>query len=229
MSNIAYVRTFFPRRVNMYVPKMEYSASVNQNGMSRVSFGAVPVPAVNYLLNAVSIATTVTYTSANFANNSMFPHPYGANIALVCSAANVSTVVCEGWDYLGQPMSENIVLAGATQVNGVKAFKWLRQATFTGLAAATISMGFDSKLGLPYKAVRVGAETNDGQLAAAGTLQAPSLVEPQTATTLDPRGMYTLTTVPNGAAIMTATFDFQNDLSRTTGNGGLHGLPHFSN
>ena len=79
------------------------------------------------------------------------------------------------------------------------------------------------KLGLPYKAIRAMYEIGNGALAAAGTLQAPSVTDPSTATTTDPRGMYTTTTTMNGTNIISAVFNMLNDVN-TANNGGLHGI-----
>jgi hypothetical protein len=78
-------------------------------------------------------------------------------------------------------------------------------------------------LGLPYKALRAVYEIANGVVAAAGTLQAPSLVDPQTNVTTDPRGAYTTTTTMNGANIISAVFNMANDVN-TANNGGLHGI-----
>jgi hypothetical protein len=40
MPNLMANATNFPRRINNYVPAMQYSADVNYNGETRVSFGA---------------------------------------------------------------------------------------------------------------------------------------------------------------------------------------------
>ena len=109
-----------------------------------------------------------------------------------------------------------------TPVVGVKAFKSFNYVTFTS-AAMTLSIGTGVKLGLPYKALRVAYEIGNGVVAAAGTLVAPSLVDPQTNVTTDPRGTYTTTTTMNGANIISAVVNCANDVN-TSNNGGLHGI-----
>ena len=42
MPNLMAMPTNFPRRINIYVPAMAYSADVNYNGETRVNFGAPP-------------------------------------------------------------------------------------------------------------------------------------------------------------------------------------------
>ena len=93
----------------------------------------------------------------------------------------------------------------------------------TATAGITVNIGTGAGLGLPYKAIRAGYEIANGVVAAAGTLTAGALTDPQTATTADPRGTYTTTTTMNGTNIISAAFDFVNDVN-TSNNGGLHGL-----
>jgi hypothetical protein len=131
-------------------------------------------------------------------------------------------VIVSGWDYLGQPIAESLTLNGTTPVIGVKAFKSFNNVTFTA-AATTLSIGTGAKLGLPYKAVRAIYEIGNGVLAAAGTLNAASLTDPQTNVTPDPRGTYITTTAMNGANIISGVFNMLNDVN-TSNNGGLHGL-----
>ena len=131
-------------------------------------------------------------------------------------------VIVFGWDYLGQPIAESLTLNGTTAVVGNKCFKNLNYMSFTG-TAATVNVGTGVKLGVPYKALRVSYEIANGQAAAAGTLQPPSLVDPQTNVTTDPRGAYTTTTTMNGVNIISAVFDCVNDVN-TNNHGGLHGL-----
>jgi hypothetical protein len=217
--------SFFPIRVNEYVPAMQYSADVNYNAATRVSFGSPVANNATLVANAISIAAA---TSADLTSIAQFPETYGRCLSVVASGAATSTLTINGWDYLGQPISELITLTGATPVVGNKAFKTFRQVVInTTTAATTVNIGSGAKFGLPFKAIRCQFEVANGVLAAAGTLQAASLVDPPTATTTDPRGLYTPTTTPNGTTAIDATFDFINDVS-ATGRGGLMGLPHFA-
>jgi hypothetical protein len=79
---------------------------------------------------------------------------------------------------------------------------------------------------LPYKAIRCAYEIQAGVLAAAGTLIAAILTDPQTASTGDPRGCYTATTTFDGSTVISGIFEFINDIN-TSGNGGLHGIRQF--
>jgi len=218
MPNLMANATNFPRRINMYVPAMAYSADVNYNGETRVNFGAPAAASTTAILNAGSMTgvTSIDLSSASIAD------AYGRCIQVAASGANATVVTINGWDYLGQPLAESLTLNGATPVVGNKAFKSFSNVTITA-AATTLSIGTGVKLGLPYKAIRVVYEIGNGALAAAGSLQAPSVVDPATATTTDPRGLYTTTTTMNGANIISAAFNMLNDVN-TANNGGLHGI-----
>ena len=218
MPNLMANATNFPRRINSYVPAMAYSADVNYNGETRVNFGAPAAASTTAILNAGSMTgvTSIDLSSASIAD------AYGRCIQVAASGANATVVTINGWDYLGQPLAESLTLNGATPVVGNKAFKSFSNVTITA-AATTLSIGTGVKLGLPYKAIRAVYEIGNGALAAAGSLQAPSVVDPATATTTDPRGLYTTTTTMNGANIISAAFNMLNDVN-TANNGGLHGI-----
>lgn len=207
----------------MYVPAMAYSADVNFNGETRVNFGAPLAAVTTAILNLQSIAAA--NTGFDLSAIAASPDTYGRNITVVASGAATSNVTLYGWDYLGQPMVESFTLNGATPVVGSKAWKSFSYATWGLTAGTTISVGWGSKLGLPYKTIRCAYEIGNGALAAAGTLQAPSTTDPATSTTTDPRGMYTTTTTMNGTNIISAVFDMLNDVN-TSNHGGLHGIQH---
>jgi hypothetical protein len=215
--------TNFPRRINNYVPNMQYASDVNYNGGTRVNIGFPQAANATIVGNAISIANAGT---TDLSNVTQFPETYGRNLTLVASGASTATVTVRGWDYLGQPLSEQFTLNGATPVAGNKAFKSFNSVTYTATAGTTINIGSGTKFGLPYKAIRCQFETAGGVLAAAGTLQAPNLADPQTATTTDPRGMYTPTTTPDGSTVITAVFDMMNDINLAN-HGGLHGIAQF--
>lgn len=219
MANVMAIGTNFPRRINMYVPAMAYSSDVNYNGATRVNFGAPLAANATSLLNAASVAAGA---SLDLSGVAAIPDPFGRNVVLVAGAAMATAAVVYGWDYLGQPIAEQFTMNGTTPVIGNKAFKALNYVSYTA-TATTLSIGTGVKLGLPYKTLRVGYEIANGVVAAAGTLQPPSLVDPQTNVTTDPRGTYTTTTSMNGANIISASCDCVNDVN-TSNHGGLHGL-----
>jgi len=224
MPNVMTNPTNFPRRINTYVPAMMYSADVNYNGVTRVSFGAPAANNATLVANALSLTPTGALDLSSVAP---FPETYGRTVTIVASAANANTVSLYGFDYLGQPIREDLVLNGTTPVNGKKAFKSFLNLTNGTTSATTCNIGSGSGLGIPYKALRAEWEVANGAAAAAGTLTAPVLTDPQTATTGDPRGTYAPTTSLNGTNIISAAFSFANDVN-TSNNGGLHGIRHYT-
>ena len=205
-----------------YVPACAYSAEVIHGSPYEVDFGT-PIAAVAAgILAATSIATAVD--TSTFVTDTA-DAPFGRNVTVVASGAAISTVTVTGKDYLGQPMNELLTLNGATPVIGVKAFKWIDRVVAGITAATTINLGFGSRVGLPYRMSVCIGEIGNGAAAAAGTLTAPNLTDPQTTTTTDPRGLYTPTTALNGTNRIMATFLPYNILN-ASGNGGLFGIKH---
>jgi hypothetical protein len=222
MPNLEAVPTNFQRRINNYVPAMQYSADVNYNGETRVNFGAPPAANATGVSSAVSINTAGQF---DLSGVTALVDPFGRNLTVVASGAASGTFVVNGWDYLGQPVAEQFTLNGATPVVGNKCFKSFNYATFQAAAGVTVNIGTGVKLVLPYKALRAAYEIGNGVAVAAGTLQAASLIDPATLTTSDPRGAYTTTTTMNGANIISGVFNMANDVN-TVNHGGLHGLQH---
>jgi hypothetical protein len=222
MPNLMATATNFPRRINNYVPAMQYSADVNYNGETRVNFGAPPAANATLIANAVNINTA---GQVDLSAVAAVVDPFGRNLVVVASGAATSNVTVYGWDYLGQPAAESFTLNGVTPVVGNKCFKAVNYATFGATAGTTVNIGTGVKLGLPYKAVRVAYEIANGALVAAGTLQAASTVDPALNTSSDPRGAYTTTTTMNGVNIISGVFNMLNDVN-TANHGGLHGIQH---
>jgi len=218
--------TFYPRRLSVYVPAMQFASDVNNNGVTRVSFGSPANTGAATVLSAQSIATAGSTTTTLLTNNEL-DGTWGRVLKVVASGAATSTVTIDGWDYLNQPITEVLTLNGATIVNGKKAFKWIRKVTWGATGGTTINLGTLNVFGLPYKAVGVYREIVDGALGTTGTLTAPVLTDPQTSTTGDPRGTYTCNATPDGTKVIEAVFDFINDVN-SSGNGGLHGIAHYA-
>jgi hypothetical protein len=219
---VARVASFRNRRYNSYVPSCGYACDVIHGAPYQVDFGTPAAAVATGILNATSIATAVD-TNTFVADTA--DAPFGRNITVVASGAATSNVTVYGKDYLGQPMTESFTLNGNTPVVGRKAFKWVDRITAGVTAATTINVGFGSRVGLPYRMSQVIAEHANGAGAAVGTLTAPDLTDPQTSTTLDPRGLYTPTTALNGSNRILATFVPYNVLN-ANGNGGLFGIRH---
>lgn len=212
-------------RANKYVPAMQYSADAENNAPIRIDFGTPAASETTSIANAVSIAAAVDTTLA-------VPVVAGATWGqiprMVLSGAGTPTVVVFGYDFWGQPMSNTMTGNGTTAVNGTKAFKTVTRYTSTLVAATTLSIGFAGILGLPYKAIKVLTEELDDVIVGTlGTLATPVLTDPQTATTGDPRGLYTPQSTLTGTARLKAHFLFSND-KNASGNGGFMGIRHFT-
>lgn len=216
---------------NYYVPAMQAGGDLGQLlGPSRVSLGAVALAAAAGILSAAdnSVVGDILPSAFAAAYTTAKMGPFGRNVTVVASGAATSTVIVIGRDYLGQPMRETLTLNGTTPVVGLKAFKYIDKVNIpVGTAATTINLGWGTRMGLPYKTRAVYREYEDDVLAAAGTLTAPVVTDPQTATTGDPRGTYILTGTPNGVKIFDIDAQFDNAVN-AAGNGGLHGIKHFN-
>jgi hypothetical protein len=229
--------TFHPKRVNQYVASMQYASDVNYAAGTRISFGPVAVASTNNIVNASNVAAAVTLDLTPLPD---IIAPYGRCVTVTGSATILagSSITLRGWDYLGQPMTEVFTsVAGATPIIGAKAFKSFNSVTFganAGTAPVTFSIGQNTKLGLPYRALFAREETiNSTPVSPVGTLVPGPFVNQSNAVgVVDPRGTYQPTTVVNGLAVITAIFTFVNDLFGTPGGarpndaGGLYGFPH---
>lgn len=221
--------TFLPKRVNQYVPAMQFHANVDCNSRQyRVSFGAPAVADANGIVAAQSIAAAGQLVPGDAALLMYeLDAPFGRCVQVVADGVATSAVEISGRDYLGQPMYESFTLNGTTPVIGVKAFKWIDVVKYAATASRSIDVGTTDKLGLPFKTAYVLAEFEDGVKAATtGTLVAGVRTDPQTATTVDPRGSFD----PNGTLDATAVFDVlavADPYINSSGNGGLHGIKHY--
>lgn len=229
MTVLSTAPTFFARRLSSYVPAMQYAADVNIIGDPRFSFGLPTAANATFLVSAQSVSAAGSLQASGMLNSATLDAVYGRALVAVLSGAGSGTLIIDGWDYLAQPTSENLALNGTTPVNGKKAFKWIRQITWPTVGAVTLNLGTQNLLGLPYKAGRVFTEEANGAVVATlGTLTSPDLTVPATATTGDPRGTYTPQTTPNGTTTITASFMCYADVDANN-NGGLHGVPQYSN
>lgn len=210
----------YPRGMNLYVPDMTYSADVDVIGYAHMDLGSLPVADADGILSAESIASAgATQEFASTYDASVMGR-YGRNVTVVASGAATSKVTVHGTDYLGQPMSEELTLAGASAVAGKKAFKHINSVEYGATAATTINLGWGNVLGLPYATKVLERElVNDGAPAQAGTVVTAVLTD-QTATSGDPRGTY----APNGGVVADTNYKI---LAYTTP-GNLHGNRHFA-
>lgn len=222
-------RDNFIEGINYYVPAQQAAGDLAQSKRQKVYLGAVVLASAAAILSATSIATAVDTTTFATAAATLKAAmgPFGRNVTVVASGAATSNVTVIGRDYLGQPMRESFTLNGTTPVVGVKAFKYIDRITAGVTGGTTINVGYGARFGVPYKTVAVEREYSDQVVAAAGTLTAGVLTDPQTTTTADPRGLYTPTTTPDGAKIIELDAIF-SDYVNANNRGGLHGIQHFN-
>ena len=213
--------TYFPQRVNVRVPNMAYSAGIEKDDIVPAEFGAPIALNASGILAAQSIATagTVTTFAAAYAPTDAIMGRWGRALSVVASGAATSTVTVTGRDYLNQRMTETMTLNGTTQVNGLKAFKYIDSVAFGATAATTINLGWRDCFGFPVKMESIVVETkNAAPSANAGTFVAGlTNGTAATATNADVRGTYVpVTVIPNG----TNTFEvrFVADTSNLHGN-----------
>lgn len=213
--------SFFPRRTNQYVPNMQYAADVRKGGNGKIKIPALAAAAAAGILSAQSIAIAGNTSAFLIAFTEAQMGRFGRNVTVAASGAATSKVTVHGMDYLGQPMSEELTLAGAAAVAGKKTFRWIDRVDFGATAGTTINLGYGDVLGLPYKLIDNYTEIVDGVEATdAGTIVAGSKAA-QSATSAEPRGTYKPHTnnVPNGARVyeLYGLFDDTN----------LHGNAHY--
>lgn len=224
---MANARPEYKSGFNYYVPAMAAAGDLGQMLKQRVNFGAIVLTDADGILDGHSIATAGSTTTFNVLYTSAKMGEFGRNVIVLASGAATSTVTVIGRDYLGQPMKETLTLNGTNSVVGLKAFKYIDEVEYGATSATTIDLGWGVRMGLPYKTRAVEREYKDDVLVSAGTLTAPVTTDPATATTGDPRGTYTITSTPDGTAIIEIDAVFSNVVN-SDGNGGLHGIQHYA-
>jgi hypothetical protein len=227
MSTIA-TRTF-QQGLNYYVPAMQAGGTLGQALEDRIDMGTPAVAAAANLLSAQSIAaavdTTTLLLTAALTQTESVMGKYGRTLQVVASGAASSTVDVYGRDYLGQKIRETLTLNGTTTVQGKKAFRYVDRVVAGVTSGTTINLGTSTGLGLPYVTEKIDAEYVDEVSGTLGTLTAPILTDPQTATTGDPRGTYVPSYTPNGTKRLKLDCRFSN-YTNASGNGGMHGIQH---
>lgn len=193
-TNVHTLGTFFPDRVNQWFAGAKYSSDVDNGGAGKINLGPALVAAdPNGILNAKAIVTAQDWSPTSFETtySDEVMGRFGRNVNVDGSAASTAVITIYGYDYLGQPMRENITMNGTTSVEGKKAFARVTRITTTTDADSNLDVGWGDVLGLPYKLVDVYTELVDGlEPASAGTFVA-GINTVQTATSADPRGTYT--------------------------------------
>lgn len=202
---------YFPRQVNQWFANAVYAADVNLEGRFKVDLTPSEDPvaaAAAGILSAVDVTTAGSTTTfvPTFRQTLAQMLKFGRCLQVVGSAVGMAQVITvRGFDYLGQPMTENMTLNGTTAVNGIKAFRWITSISWNSGTAGTINLGWRDVFGLPYamwqNTAGTVADFIDGVLAGTlGTFVA-QFANAQTATTADPRGTYApnASFVPNGS------------------------------
>lgn len=195
---------FFPDRVNMHFRNAKYAADVRDNGIGKIYIPAVETADADGILDGQAIATAQDLDTSDFAAaySDDVMGKFGRNITVVGSAASTATITVYGYDYLGQPMIEEIDMNGTTPVAGVKAFARVTRIVTGTDADSTLDVGWGDVLGLPYGLVDLITElVDEAEPADAGTVVKRVTTDPQTATTGDPRGTYAphSNNAPNGS------------------------------
>lgn len=213
---------------NMYVPNMAYAADVDLNGKLTVALSPAFAPvAANATLilsaQSIAVAGSVSVLAAGFVASEAQMGRFGRALQVVASGAATSTVTVHGFDYLGQPTSEQLTLNGTTPVLGLKAFRRISRVDYGATAATTINLGVRDAFGLPYALLDAAVDFVDGVKAGSqGTFTTPALTA-QTATSGDPRGTY----APNAANLPNGTRKFS--LQYEPRRGDLYGQRQFFN
>ena len=193
-----------------YVANMSHSAHIDFNGVTTIEFLA-PVVAGTDLLALMTVAA-----STNYPVDVEVAEAFGRNLQVLSTDAGDLTII--GKDFLGQVMSETITCTVGT-VATLKAFAYITEFRASAGLAGNITLKAGPKLGLPFCAVKVMAETVDGLTATNGTMVAAVSTTP-TDTTGDVRGVYTPNTTLNGVKNIGLTY-----LTTAKLIGGLYGQP----
>jgi hypothetical protein len=222
-------------RMSLYIPGMMYAHGVTMHGQSRIILGPLIAANNNAYMppTSVNVAGVATVANGLITNANITDANFGRAIQYNMSASVTGTIITDGWDYLNQPMSEGLTFSAQTSIQGNKCFKTLRQITWTAMPGATLAAGASQggRIGMPFRIIKILNEENGGvPNVNIGNAQFTPLT-PQTLVGPDPRGWYSINSGGscNGVNIQTITAECCNDVDPITGQGGLHGMPHFSN
>jgi len=216
-----------------YVPCMSCGAELGQRREVLVDFGTPNASSSTNITNGGIDADAGATTTVALATPPTASARFGQNVQAAASGATGGDVIIEvhGRDYLGQAMVEQITVTnadGTSAVVGDKAFYWVDKLVHDGGAgnAVTISVGFGTKLGMPYASQVVEYTLRNQVETTSGTFVAFDATDPATATSGDPRGTYIPNAAANGAdniKVWAKVTDWVND----NDNGGLHGMPQY--
>lgn len=202
-----------------YAAKATYTADM-PNGVYALELDNLPTSQTVGTVDALSASANTT----SFDNPLEVDAKFGAALSIAASGAYSGKVTINGFDYLGQPTTEEITANGTTAVAGAKAFKYISSVTCASGAAVTVTISRLLKIGLPFKTTKILAEVRDGANSTTTQLVAPVLTA-ATATSSDPRGLLNLTTYAAAAHVRLILLA-DNYISSTAG-GGVYGVPQY--
>ena len=214
-------RQGFLQGINMYVPAMQWSASLMANEGNVVSLGrplaaggpvAIDIPANGSGYAASPIVFTDT--------------PYGRTVTLAVTTAltGSTSVRIFGEDYLGQPMVEDIVVAGGAMKKPFYRILGARGMPGHTTAVAQVTVARGANLPLPFKASLEWAKEAGLFIDLTfAKIVAPDLTDPATASSGDPRGQYIPTAALDGIKEIIVALRADPSVN-SNNNGGLHGI-----
>ena len=218
-------RQGFMQGINCYVPGMQWASSLSANEGNIVSLGRplaagtpqtinIPANASGYLSDPLVLTDT----------------PYGRNLVLAVTTAltGSTSVRIFGEDYLGQPMVEDIVVAGGAMKKPFYRIFGARgmPGHTTAIAAVTVARG--ANLPLPWKgSIEWAKEAGVFIDLAFAKIVAADLTDPATAATGDTRGQYIPTAAPDGVKEFIVCIRPDTGVNANN-NGGLHGIRQFN-
>lgn len=205
-----------------YTPCCTFDATV-QGGTFKADLGTV---AAESKIVDLSVTASVAGSKDFGVSPLVLDAKYGRNIQVVASAADTAKVTVKGYDYLDQPVTEELTLNGTTAVAGVKAFKKICNIDVPAGTAATVTVKTGSKFGLPVRCAQVLATIESGVKGTIGTLTAP-VNTAQTATSADPRGTLTFSNYDGKHLVVIGVADDSTFTLSGVERGGLHGIPHY--
>lgn len=218
----------FPLGINQYVDKLQGLAGYQDDFQYLIDFGPVVVANASGIGSALAVgAVTNTFTSVAGFTNGVIDAPFGREIVMVGSGAGTNNVTITMYDHLGQMVKRTKALNGATPVPFGFAVKHIHSIDIAAGGAITVNVGFTNRLGLPYRVWKVLDEIVDGAIVTAAAVTAADLTDPATASTGDPRGLYTPTTTPDGVKNI-GIRAILNPWINANGHGGLHGIRAYS-
>jgi len=218
-------RQGFMQGVNMYVPGMQYASSLNANEGNIVSLGRPLAAGGAITINIPANGSGYASAPIEFTDT-----PYGRNVVLAVTTAltGSTSVRIFGEDYLGQPMVEDIVVAGGAMKKPFYRIFGARGMPGHTTAVAAITVARGANLSLPWKGSLEWVKEAGAFIDLAfAKIVAPDLTDPATAASGDPRGQYIPTAAPDGVKEYIVCIRPDTGVN-VNNNGGLHGIRQYN-